>query len=57
MNTDKYYERLRTATTLEELKTVYQDFQQAFCEDEITVEQFHSLRMAFHNAKILRAVD
>ena len=57
MNTDRYYERLRTATTLAELKSVYQDFQQAFCNDEITIEQYHSLRMAFHNAKILRAVD
>lgn len=57
MNTDKYYERLREATTLAELKSVYQDFQQAFCNDSITIEQYHSLRMAFHNAKILRAVD
>lgn len=57
MNTDKYYERLREATTLAELKLVYQDFRQAFCDNEISVEQFHSLRMAFHNAKILRAID
>ena len=57
MNTDKYYERLRTASTLAELKSVYQDFQQAFCDAKITIEQYHSLRMAFHNAKILRAVD
>lgn len=54
---NEYYKRLREATTLEELKSVYQDFQRAFCNDEITVEQYHNLRMAFHNAKILRAVD
>ena len=54
---DSYYERIREASTLAELMAVYQDFRQAFCDDKITVEQFHSLRMAFHNAKILRVVD
>lgn len=54
---NEYYKRIREAGTLAELKTVYQDFRQAFCDDKITVEQFHSLRMAFHNAKVLRVVD
>lgn len=54
---DKYYKRIREATTLAELKTVYQDFMRAFCDDAITIEQYHSLRMAFHNAKILRVTD
>lgn len=54
---NEYYKRIREAGTLEELKAVYRDFQTAFCDDKITVEQFHSLRMAFHNAKILRVVD
>lgn len=54
---NEYYKRMREASTLAELKAVYNDFQQAFCDDKITVEQFHNLRMAFHNAKILRVTD
>ena len=54
---NEYYKRIREASTLAELKVVYEDFRQAFCDDKITVEQFNSLRMAFHNAKILRVTD
>lgn len=54
---NEYYKRIREAGTLTELMAIYQDFRQAFCDDKITVEQFNSLRMAFHNATILRVTD
>lgn len=54
---EKYYKRIREARTLAELKKVYYDFAQDFCENEISIEQFNSLRMAFHTARILRIAD
>lgn len=51
---ERFYNRIRNVKTLEELKAIYADFRQAFTDDQITIEQYHALRMAFHNAKILR---
>jgi len=51
---ERFYSRIREVKTLEELKAIYADFRQAFTDDQITIEQYHALRMAFHNAKILR---
>jgi hypothetical protein len=53
-NIEQYYKRLREAKTIEELKAAYQFFADAFVNDEITIEQYHSLRMCFHNMVILK---
>ena len=51
---DKYYNAMRTAETLEALKAVYEDARQAFVDDKITLEEYHSLRQCFHNMRILK---
>ncbi len=51
---EKYYRALREAKTPEELRKAYRMFADAFCEDEITIEQFHQLRNCFHNMRILK---
>ena len=53
-NTEKYFKRLREAQTIEELKEGYQFFAKAFVNDEITIEQYHQLRMCFHNMAVLK---
>ena len=53
----EFYKRIRKAKTFDELKEVYNDFARAFVNDEISIEQYNSLRMAFHNAKILRITE
>lgn len=47
-----FYDDLQRAKTLNELKAVYKQFADAFCENQITRQQFHELRIAFHNRRI-----
>ena len=51
---DKYFQAVREAKTIEELKGAYQKFMVAFNNNEISIEQYNQLRNAFHNMVILK---
>ena len=52
-----YYNEMKEAKSLEELKDIYRKFADAFCEDRITAKEFHILRDSFHTIRKIRIVE